>query len=361
MDRPDPSDRPVLVLDFGAQYVQLIARRVRERHAFARIVRHDITPERVAELNPLALILSGGPSSVYEADAPRCDPRLFSMGIPVLGICYGMQLACEALGGKVEPAPAREFGRAECRVVDPSDPLFQGVPTTSTVWMSHGDQVRATGGSFVAVASTDTCPMAAVRHATLPVYGLQFHPEVGHTPYGPLLIGNFLDRVCHSPGSWTMDAFLDRAVEEIGRAVGPSDRVVCGLSGGVDSSVVRRPALPGRIGSQAWSCILVDNGLLRKSRANALAVISEAFRRHSSKPICTWSRTRADKLPFGALRGDHRSARKTHQRIGHAFIDVLPPTKPGQKSKEPSFLAQGTLYPDVIESGAAADGPGRDN
>src|SRR4051812_36811825 len=142
MDHSDPSARPVLVLDFGAQYVQLIARRVRERHAFARIVRHDITPERVAELNPLALILSGGPSSVYEPGAPHCDPRLFSMGIPVLGICYGMQLAIEALGGKVEPAPAREFGRAECRVVDPADPLFQGVPETSTVWMSHGDQVR---------------------------------------------------------------------------------------------------------------------------------------------------------------------------------------------------------------------------
>src|ERR1700722_12420907 len=137
MDRPDPLDRPVLVLDFGAQYVQLIARRVRERHAFARIVRHDIPVERVQELNPLAIILSGGPSSVYEAGAPHCDPRLFTLGVPVLAICYGLQLVCEALGGKVEPDPAREFGRAECRVIDATDPLFQGVPETSTVWMSH--------------------------------------------------------------------------------------------------------------------------------------------------------------------------------------------------------------------------------
>src|SRR4051812_8501153 len=160
MDHSDPSARPVLVLDFGAQYVQLIARRVRERHAFARIVRHDITPERVKELNPLALILSGGPSSVYDADAPQCDPRLFDLGFPVLGICYGMQLACRALGGRVEPSPAREFGRAECRVLDPSEDLFHGVPATSAVWMSHGDQVHDAGPDFVPLAATATCPLA---------------------------------------------------------------------------------------------------------------------------------------------------------------------------------------------------------
>ncbi len=346
MDRPDPSDRPVLVLDFGAQYVQLIARRVRERHAFARIVRHDITPERVAELDPLALILSGGPSSVYEAGAPRCDPRLFAMGIPVLGICYGMQLACEALGGKVEPAPAREYGRAECRVIDPADPLFQGVPETSTVWMSHGDQVGAAGDVFVPVAATATCPVAAVRHRDLPVYGLQFHPEVGHTPYGALVIGNFLDRVCHSPGSWTMDAFLDRAVEQIREAVGPTDRVVCGLSGGVDSAVCA--ALLARALGTRVVCVFVDNGLLRSGERSA---VSEAFGRHSSAELRVVD---ASDRFLAALRGVVDPQEK-RVRIGHTFIDVF---RDEAKSIESArFLAQGTLYPDVIESGGGVDGP----
>src|SRR5277367_6234421 len=160
----DPTARPVLVLDFGAQYVQLIASRVRERHAFARIVRHDITTERIRELNPLALILSGGPSSVYEHGAPKCDPAIFDLGIPVLGICYGMQLACQALGAEVRPASAREFGRAVVRVHEAAG-LFAGVPTEIVVWMSHGDQVQAGAGEFVALADTDTCPLAAVRHS----------------------------------------------------------------------------------------------------------------------------------------------------------------------------------------------------
>ncbi len=346
MDRPDPSDRPVLVLDFGAQYVQLIARRVRERHAFARIVRHDITPERVAELDPLALILSGGPSSVYEAGAPRCDPRLFAMGIPVLGICYGMQLACEALGGKVEPAPAREYGRAECRVIDPADPLFQGVPETSTVWMSHGDQVGAAGDVFVPVAATATCPVAAVRHRDLPVYGLQFHPEVGHTPYGALVIGNFLDRVCHSPGSWTMDAFLDRAVEQIREAVGPTDRVVCGLSGGVDSAVCA--ALLARALGTRVVCVFVDNGLLRSGERSA---VSEAFGRHSSAELRVVD---ASDRFLAALRGVVDPQEK-RVRIGHTFIDVF--RDEARSIDGAGFLAQGTLYPDVIESGGGVDGP----
>ena len=346
MDRPEPADRPVLVLDFGSQFVQLIARRVRERHAFARIVRHDISPERVRELNPLALILSGGPSSVYEPGAPHCNPRLFEMGVPVLAICYGMQLVCEALGGKVEPSPAREFGRAECRVIDPADPLFQGVPETSTVWMSHGDQVRASGEAFLPVAATATCPVAAVRHRSLPVYGLQFHPEVAHTPYGALVLGNFLDRVCHSPGSWTMDAFLDRAVEEIGRRVGPNDRVVCGLSGGVDSAVCA--ALLARALGSRVVCVFVDNGLLRSGER---ASVAEAFGRHSSAELRVVD---AAERFLDALRGVIDPQEK-RVRIGHTFIDVF---RDEAKSIDgATFLAQGTLYPDVIESGGGVDGP----
>ena len=346
MDRPDPLDRPVLVLDFGSQYVQLIARRVRERHAFARIVRHDISVERVKELNPLAIILSGGPSSVYEPGAPHCDPGLFKLGVPVLAICYGMQLACEALGGKVEPAPAREFGRAECRVTDPTDPLFRGVPETSTVWMSHGDQVHDAGIGFVPVAATATCPVAAVRHASLPLYGLQFHPEVGHTSYGALVLGNFLDRVCKSPGSWTMDAFLDRAVEAIGRAVGPNGRVVCGLSGGVDSAVCA--ALLARALGPRVVCVFVDNGLLRSGER---AAVVEAFGHHSSAELRVVDA--ADRF-LGALRGVVDPQEK-RVRIGHTFIDVF---RDEAKSIDgATFLAQGTLYPDVIESGGGVDGP----
>ena len=347
MDRPDPVDRPVLVLDFGSQYVQLIARRVRERHAFARIVRHDLTAERIKELNPLAIILSGGPSSVYEAGAPRCDPKLFELGVPVLGICYGMQLAIEALGGTVHPAKAREYGRAECRVIDSADPLFHGVPATSNVWMSHGDQVQDAGDVFVPVAATSTCPVAAVRHKSLPVYGLQFHPEVAHTPYGALVLGNFLDRVCGSPGSWTMGAFLDRAVEQVRAAVGDDDRVVCGLSGGVDSAVCA--ALLAKALGPRVVCVFVDNGLLRSGERSAVA---EAFGAHSSAELRVID---AEERFLSALKSVTDPQEK-RIRIGHTFIDVF--RDEAKSIPGATFLAQGTLYPDVIESGGGPRRPG---
>ena len=224
MTESDPASRPVLVLDFGAQYVQLIARRVRERHAFARIVRHDITADRVRELDPLAVILSGGPASVYEPAAPQCDPALFDLDIPILGICYGMQLDLRGAGrpGPGQPGPG-EFGRAECRVLDENEPLFHDVPQETIVWMSHGDQIHDAGGDFLPLAATPTCPIAAVRHRDRPIYGLQFHPEVSHTPYGSLILGNFLDRICGNPRTWTMDAFIERSLAEL-RAQGRAGR-----------------------------------------------------------------------------------------------------------------------------------------
>ena len=346
MERPDPVERPVLVFDFGSQYVQLIARRVRERHAFARIVRHDVTAERVRELNPLALILSGGPSSVYEPGAPRCDPGLFDLGVPILGICYGMQLACEALGGTVQSSPAREYGRAECRVLDRDEGLFHDVPEATTVWMSHGDQVHDAGPLFVPLAATSTCPVAAVRHRDRPVYGLQFHPEVAHTPYGTLILGNFLDRICRSPGTWTMDAFLERSVAEVSRRVGPTDRVVCGLSGGVDSAVAA--ALLARALGPRVVCVFVDNGLLRLGERDA---VSEAFGAHSSAELRVVD---ARQRFLDALRGVVDPQEK-RIRIGHTFVDVF--RDEARSIPSARFLAQGTLYPDVIESGGGVDGP----
>ncbi len=346
MERPAPSERPVLVLDFGSQYVQLIARRVRERHAFARIVRHDVTLDRVRELDPLAVILSGGPSSVYEPGAPRCDPGIFDLGVPVMGICYGMQLACDAMGGRVRSASSREYGRADCNVVDHEAELFRDVPQVTTVWMSHGDQVQDAGPDFLPLAVTPTCPVAAVKHRSRPIYGLQFHPEVGHTPYGTLILGNFLDRVCKNPRLWTMEAFIGNAVEEIRRQVGPTDRVVCGLSGGVDSAVCA--ALLAKALGPRVVCVFVDNGLLRSGER---AKVAEAFGAHSSAELRVVD---ASDRFLDALHGVTDPQEK-RVRIGHTFIDVF---KDEAGSIEGArFLAQGTLYPDVIESGGDPDGP----
>src|SRR4051794_20127370 len=346
MEPLDPSARPVLVLDFGAQYVQLIARRVRERHAFARIVRHDITPERVRELNPLALILSGGPKSVYEPGAPHCDPELFRMGIPVLGICYGMQLAAEILGGVVQAPPAREYGRAECRILDPNEPLFKDVPREIIVWMSHGDQVQDAGPDFIPLAVTSTCPIAAVKHRSLPFFGLQFHPEVSHTPYGSLVLGNFLDRICGNPRSWTMGAFIERSLEQVSRRVGPADRVVCGLSGGVDSAVAA--ALLARALGPRVVCVFVDNGLLRGGERIA---VSEAFGARTNAELRVVD---ASQRFLDALRGV-TDPQERGGRIGHTFIAVS--RDEARSIASARFLAQGTLSPDVIESGGAPDGP----
>ncbi|MFM8734697.1 MAG: glutamine-hydrolyzing GMP synthase [Pirellulales bacterium] len=340
---PQQTER-VIVLDFGSQYAQLIARRVREQHVYCEIVRHDITAERIRELAPRGIILSGGPASVYEAGAPRCDPGLFRLGIPVLGICYGMQLACEALGGRVARATSREYGRAACEVLAP-DALFAGVPARTEVWMSHGDQVDGISADFVPLARTDTCPYAAVRHTSLPVFGLQFHPEVTHTPAGSAMLGNFLRTACGCTGTWRLDDFAETMIAHVRQRVG-SDRVICGLSGGVDSAVVA--ALLSRAIGDQLSCILVDNGLLRKGEA---AAVIEEFTRHFKTDLHV---VPAEGLFLGVLAGitDPQEKRK---RIGKAFVDCF--AAEAAKISGARFLAQGTLYPDVIESGAAADGP----
>jgi GMP synthase (glutamine-hydrolysing) len=338
------NEERILVLDFGSQYAQLIARRVREQHVYCEIVRHTITAERVRELAPKGLILSGGPASVYEPGAPRCDPELFRLGIPVLGICYGMQLACQALGGEVSPAEAREYGRTSCRILVEAE-LFAGLPRDTEVWMSHGDQVARVSADFQPLAQTRSCPIAAVRHRVLPVFGLQFHPEVTHTPLGGQMLANFLQQVCGCRGTWQLADVAEELVHAIRARVG-RHRVICGLSGGVDSSVTA--ALLYRAIGDRLSCILVDNGLLRKDEVEA--VIREFSSHFRTDLHVVHAR---DKF-LAALAGVVEPQEK-RRRIGRAFIECF--ADEAARIEDAPFLAQGTLYPDVIESGAAADGP----
>lgn len=347
MEQHNLADERMLVLDFGSQYAQLIARRVREQHVYCEIVRHDITAARVRELAPKGIILSGGPASVYAVGAPKCDPSLFDLGIPVLGICYGMQLICEALGGRVLGNPVGEYGRAHCRVTPTkeSDDLFAGVPHNTEVWMSHGDQVQIISDQFVPLASTETCPLAAVKHRGRALYGLQFHPEVTHTPDGKKILANFLVNVCRCAGTWRLGDFAEQTIAAVRERVGTS-RVICGLSGGVDSAVVA--ALLYRAIGPQLSCILVDNGLLRKDEETT--VIQE-FTGHFKADLHV---VKAEARFLSGLAGiiDPQEKRRI---IGHAFIECF--AGEALKIADAKFLAQGTLYPDVIESGAAVDGP----
>jgi GMP synthase (glutamine-hydrolysing) len=347
VSQPAAAER-VLVLDFGGQYAQLIARRVREQHVYGEIVRHDITAQRVCELAPKGLIFSGGPASVYGPGAPQCDPKLFDLGIPVLGICYGMQLMCQLLGGRVQSHAVREFGRAHLTVnanAKHAHELFAGVPQETEVWMSHGDQVDVISDDFVPLARTKTCPLAAVKYRARPLYGLQFHPEVTHTPDGKTILANFISKVCRCTGTWRLGDFAEQTIRQVRERVG-GDRVICGLSGGVDSSVVAA-LLFQAIGSQL-SCILVDNGLLRKDEEQS---VIEEFTNHFKTDLHV---VKAEGRFLSALAGvtDPQEKRRL---IGHAFIECF--AAEARKIRGAKFLAQGTLYPDVIESGAAPDGP----
>jgi GMP synthase (glutamine-hydrolysing) len=332
-------DEFIPILDFGAQYAQLIARRVREAGVYSELVRPDISIEELRKLKPSGLILSGGPSSVYEPNAPRCDPKIFDLGVPVLGICYGMQLGAQILGGQVKPAKAREFGRAKLTVVAENDALVRGLPPETTVWMSHGDQVHELPDDFIPLATTPTCPYAAARHTSRPFYGVQFHPEVTHTPRGELIFQNFVYEICKCTGSWKMGDFVDNAVQSI-RAQVKDATVICGLSGGVDSSVVAA-LLHKAIGEQLV-CIFVDNGLLRK---NERRLVESTFVDHFKVKLRVAD---ASEQFLSQLKGviDPQQKRKI---IGRAFIEAF--QREAASIAGAKFLAQGTLYPDVIESG----------
>lgn len=338
----------VLILDFGSQYAQLIARRVREAGAFSVLLSPDTPIEKLASYQPAGIVLSGGPSSVSEKNAPRCDERIFELGVPILGICYGMQLGCELLGGTIEAAHAREYGRSVLKILD-SNGLFKGMPTNTAAWMSHGDQVEIVGDDFTILAETETCPLAAVSHNTIPFYGVQFHPEVTHTPHGVELLRNFLYEICGIKGTWRMADFMEAQCEKIRESVGDS-KVLCGLSGGVDSSVVA--ALLHRAIGDQLVCVFVDNGLLRKNERD---FVETTFRDHFQIDLRVVD---AAKEFLDDLKGV-TDPQKKRTLIGHRFIDVFKEAATEIESHTNEtirFLAQGTLYPDVIESGHGYSG-----
>jgi GMP synthase (glutamine-hydrolysing) len=334
----------ILVLDFGGQTAQLITRRVREENVYCQLVRHNLSAERIREINPKGIILSGGPDSVYGEGAPQPDPEIFNLGIPVLGICYGMQLACRSQGSQVKPGESREFGLAVCKAKG-DNALFKDISAESRVWMSHGDQVENLSESFNSIATTETCPHAAVQHKSKEIYGLQFHPEVTHTELGGQLLRNFVRGICGAEGTWKIESLIEREAVAIRERVG-NGRVICGLSGGVDSSVVAA-LLYKAIGDQL-SCIFVDNGLLRKGEAQQ---VRQHFGEHFKTDLHVAD---ARKLFLDGLAGE-ADPQKKRKIIGKLFIDVF--KEEALSIPDSRFLAQGTLYPDVIESGASADGP----
>ncbi|MCG3134982.1 MAG: GMP synthase [glutamine-hydrolyzing] [Planctomycetes bacterium] len=334
----------VLVLDFGSQYTQLIARRVREANVFCVVLPCHAPIARIREIAPKAVILSGGPASVYQGGSPRCDEGVFGLGVPVLGLCYGMQLLSEVLGGKVERATHREFGRAQVRLHG-HDPIFRGLGACQEVWMSHGDRVEAIPPGWQVLAETDAAPFAAARDPKRPVYGFQFHPEVAHTPEGRTMLRNFLFEVAKLRGDWVMSSFIEDSVAKIRAQVGGA-RVICGLSGGVDSLVTA--ALIYRAIGDRLTCIFVDNGLLRLGEAEE---VETAFRAHFGKSLVV---SHASQRFLSKLAGVTDPERK-RKIIGHEFIEVF--KEEARKFPDAHFLAQGTLYPDVIESVAAFGGP----
>jgi GMP synthase (glutamine-hydrolysing) len=328
----------ILVLDFGSQYTQLIGRRVRELGVFSEIHPYRLSMEEIAKRKPAGIILSGGPSSVYDADAPLPDSKIFSSCIPILGICYGLQVIAKHLGGKVDAAARREYGHAHLEI-DSHEDIFSGLDAKSKVWMSHGDALSVMPEGFQPIAHTQNAPICAIRNTAKKIFGVQFHPEVVHTPDGQQILSNFLFHICRVKGDWTPASFIDAAVSEIRNRVG-NGRVLCALSGGVDSSVLAL-LLHKAVGSRLH-CVHINNGLMRKNESEQVV---ETFRGRYGIPLTFVD---GSDLFLSRLAGviDPEQKRKI---IGAAFIDMFD-AEAKKLEGEYEFLAQGTLYPDVIES-----------
>jgi GMP synthase (glutamine-hydrolysing) len=334
----------ILIIDFGSQYNQLIARRVREQRVYCQIEPPRISLAQIKALSPEGIILSGGPASIYERGSPKVDPRIFDLGVPILGICYGMQYMVDALGGEVRRAGKREYGFAELHMSDSSG-LFKGLGRKTKCWMSHGDTIQTVPEGFQVTASTPNTRVAAAENLPMKFHGLQFHPEVVHTPKGKRMLKNFLFGICGCVRTWTMKSFIRTSIEEIRSQVGDK-RVILGLSGGVDSSVTAL-LLHRAIGKQLL-CIFVDNGLLREGEA---AQVRALFKEHLRVNFRFVS---ARRTFLKRLKGvvDPEKKRKI---IGRAFIEAF--ESEARKFRGAEFLAQGTLYPDLIESRSAFGGP----
>lgn len=341
-ERPDEW---IAILDYGSQYTQLIARRIREQNVFSEIVPFDSSAAALRAGKPAGIILSGGPNSVFDTGSPKCDPEIFDLGIPVLGICYGMQLAAQTLGGKVKSASSREYGQAKIAVSSDSA-LFGGIPAEMDVWMSHGDQVEALPPGFESCARSRTCPIAAMQDETRKIYAIQFHPEVAHTRNGNEIIRNFIFGICGCRGEWKLANWADAAVAKIRAQVGETGEVVLGLSGGVDSTVVA--ALIHRAIGDRLHCIFVDNGLLRHGEAEQ---VDATFRAKMGLDLTV---ARAAPRFFAALRRLEEPEAK-RKAIGKTFIEVF--AEEARKFPDCRFLGQGTIYPDIIESSSKLHGP----
>ncbi|MBI4570805.1 MAG: glutamine-hydrolyzing GMP synthase, partial [Chloroflexi bacterium] len=343
--RPEPEPEParpetVVIIDFGSQYSMLIARRVRECHVYCEVLPHDATREEVERLSPRGFILSGGPASVYEEGAPQAPSYVFDMGLPVLGICYGMQLLAHQLGGKVAPGPAREYGHAVIHRADPggaSTTIFEGLPPSMPVWMSHGDRIVQLPPGFHSLAYSDNSPIAVMGNDD-GIVGLQFHPEVVHTPHGKQILENFLYQICGCQGGWTPGSFIAESIVRL-RAEAAGGRVLCALSGGVDSAVAA--ALVHRAIGDQLTCIFVDNGLLRREEPERVVA---TFQRHMKMQLVHVDAS-ARFLEQLATVTDPETKRK---RIGETFIRVF--EEEAAKLGRFDMICQGTTYPDVIES-----------
>lgn len=333
----------VIILDFGGQYNQLIARRVRECHVYCEVKPYTTPVEKIRETAPVGIIFTGGPNSVYEDASPKVDPEIFSLGIPILGICYGCQLIAHTLGGRVSPAAedsAREYGKTET-FFDTSCKLFAGLPERSVTWMSHGDYMSDLPTTFTLVAHSAACPNVAIADAERGFYGVQFHPEVNHTEYGKQIIHNFLFEICHAAGNWTMGDFCENTVRSLRAQIGDTGRVLLALSGGVDSSVLA--ALLGQAIGNRLTCVFVDHGLMRKNEGDEIEAAFSKWKIH-------FVRVNAEERFLSKLAGvsDPQEKRRIiGKEFGYVFRDEA--DKFGITKED--FLAQGTIYPDVIESG----------